>query len=70
MKGWLHASAKSIDSGQPARTAQADLSRYFLLWLISKAMNKHKTHNHTIPHFDALKIYSYGKHIEKKINYL
>ena len=28
VKRGLHASAKSIGSGQPARTAQADLSRY------------------------------------------
>ena len=29
-KKGFNASAKSIGSGQPARTAQADLSRYFL----------------------------------------
>ena len=31
LKKGINASAKSIDSGQPARTAQTDLSRYFLL---------------------------------------
>ena len=34
MKRGLNASAKSIDPGQPAQSAQADLSRYFLLLVI------------------------------------
>ena len=32
---YLNATAKSMDSGQPARTAQADPSRYFLLLVTS-----------------------------------
>ena len=31
---------------------------------------KELTHYHTMPHFDALKIYSCGKHREKRRNYL
>ena len=44
------------------------------LWskgLIATSYNKFSlTHHHTMPHFDALKIYSCGKHCKKRRNCL
>ena len=41
--------------------------KVFSLWVI---IGKHLTHCHTMPHFDAKKIYSCGKHCEKPRNCL
>ena len=38
--------------------------------ILSTKMKFHLIHFHTIPHFDALKIYSCGKHCEKRRNCL
>ena len=54
--------ANSFGQDQPAQSAQVDLSRYSFYDAL--------THYHTIPHFDALQIYSCGKHCEKRRNCL
>ena len=46
------------------------LGRPVLAYIWTKKDQKAITHYHTMPHFDALKIYSYGKHCEKRRNCL
>ena len=63
--------AKNIDPCQPAQSAQADMGRNFppsfkfSTWERT-SLHHDLTHYHTMPHFDPLKIYIYGKHCEEK----
>ena len=41
-------------------------TRVWTLFHISQPLWKSLTHYHTIPHFESLKIYSCGKHYEKR----
>ena len=62
VKMGLNAFAKSIDSCQPAHSAQADMAETFRYPEIFCML----THYHTMPHFEALKIYSCGELCEKR----
>ena len=46
------------------------LGRPVMAYIWTKKDQRAITHYHTMPHFDALKIYSYGKHCEKRRNCL
>ena len=76
LTGFVPERVKNIAGGKGQNTASSNQSSISLGRLLKLLLLRNAiyfgwlAHHHTVPHFDALKIYSCGKHCEKRRNCL